>query len=189
MAEKTAGSITRDEILRVALDLFTDKGFEGTSIRDISDALGMTKSALYYHFVNKDDIVSSLMTDRAAGIDELIRWIEQHATLDGLTRAAALHWLDLTTPERLKAMRLAQSNQPVMRRLTGTIATGDPIDRVFELLLGPNASTADRLHARVIFGAVNAILLTSRGVDASPSDILTAAREIVIQLTSGVAQP
>ncbi|CAN5197150.1 TetR family transcriptional regulator [soil metagenome] len=183
MADRTAGS-TRDEILKVALDLFTEKGFEGTSIRDIAEALGMTKSSLYYHFVNKDDIVASLMRDRAGEVAELIEWIEQHAELDGLLRAAALHWLDRTTSERLTAMRLAQSNQPVIRRMAGSAETGDPFDRVFELLLGPNAAIAEQLHARLVFNAVNAVLLASRGVGGSPDDILAVARQMVIHLTS-----
>jgi len=182
MADKTAGATTRDEILKVALDLFTDKGFEGTSIRDIADALGMTKSSLYYHFVNKDDIVASLMKDRESEVDELLEWTEQHAELNGLLRAAALHWLDGTTPERIKAMRLAQSNQPVIRRMTEG-ARSDPFERVFDLLLGPNASIADQLHARVVFNAVNAVLLASRGVDGSLEDILAVARRIVVELT------
>jgi AcrR family transcriptional regulator len=184
MAEKTVGATTRAEILKVALDLFTEKGFEGTSIRDIADALGMTKSSLYYHFVNKDDIVASLMKDRAGDVDELLEWIEQHAGSDGLLRAAALHWLERTTPERLQAMRLAQSNQPLIRRMTEGAPRSDSFERVFDLVLGPNASLADRLHARVVFNAVNAVLLASPGVDGSPDDILAVARRMVVQLTS-----
>ncbi|MFG6401354.1 TetR/AcrR family transcriptional regulator [Microbacterium sp. P04] len=183
MPDKPAGSVTRDEILKVALDLFTENGFEGTSIRDISTALGMTKSSLYYHFVNKDDIVASLMKDRAGEVDELIEWIEQHAGLEGLLRAAALHWLDRTTPERLEAMRLAQSNQPVIRRMSGSADKTDPFERVYELLLGPNASITDQLHARVVFNAANAVLLASPGVNGAPDDVLTVARRIIIQLT------
>lgn len=183
MADKSAGATTRDEILKVSLDLFTEKGFEGTSIRDIADALGMTKSSLYYHFVNKDDIVASLMKDRAGEIDELVGWIERHAELDGLLRAAALHWLDGTTPDRLTAMRLAQSNQPLIRRMTDGDTTRNSLDRVIDLLLGPDASVADQLHARVVFNAVNAVLLAVPGVDGSPDDILAAARKIVVQLT------
>lgn len=183
MADRTPGSITRDQILKVALDLFTEKGFEGTSIREISDALGMTKSSLYYHFANKDAIVASLMKDRADEADELIEWIEQHAETDGLLRAAALRWLDRTTPERLAGMRLAQSNQPVIRRMTGIADMSDPFERVFHLILGSDASIADQLHARLVFNAANAVLLASRGVDGSPDDILAVARRMVIQLT------
>ncbi|MGC4175889.1 TetR/AcrR family transcriptional regulator [Demequina sp.] len=52
---------TRDRIIRVAAGLFADRGFAGTSIRDISDALGVTKAALYYHFASKDDILRAIV--------------------------------------------------------------------------------------------------------------------------------
>ncbi len=51
---------TRDRILDVALDLFTDQGFDGTSLREIAERLNVTKAALYYHFESKDDILLAL---------------------------------------------------------------------------------------------------------------------------------
>jgi AcrR family transcriptional regulator len=51
---------TRERILDVALDLFTEKGFDGTSLREIAERLGVTKAALYYHFASKDDILLAL---------------------------------------------------------------------------------------------------------------------------------
>ena len=46
-----------------AVRLFTERGYEGTSIRDLADALGMTKSALYYHFTSKEAIVMAVVDD------------------------------------------------------------------------------------------------------------------------------
>jgi len=51
---------TRERILDVALDLFTEKGFDSTSLREIAEKLGVTKAALYYHFASKDDILMAL---------------------------------------------------------------------------------------------------------------------------------
>src|SRR6516162_5877947 len=51
---------TRDRILDVALDLFTEQGFDGTSLREIAERLHVTKAALYYHFESKDDILMAL---------------------------------------------------------------------------------------------------------------------------------
>ena len=51
---------TRERILDVALDLFTRQGFDGTSLRQIAESLGLTKAALYYHFESKDDILLAL---------------------------------------------------------------------------------------------------------------------------------
>ena len=44
----------------MALDLFTEQGFDGTSLRQIAEQLGVTKAALYYHFESKDDILLAL---------------------------------------------------------------------------------------------------------------------------------
>jgi AcrR family transcriptional regulator len=53
-------SDTRERILNVALDLFSRQGFDGTSLRQIAESLGLTKAALYYHFESKDDILLAL---------------------------------------------------------------------------------------------------------------------------------
>ena len=44
---------TRSRIQDVALQMFIDKGYEATSLREIAEELGVTKAALYYHFDTK----------------------------------------------------------------------------------------------------------------------------------------
>src|SRR6516164_8413382 len=58
-AEETTPN-TRDRILDIALELFTEQGFDATSLRQIAERLGVTKAALYYHFESKDDILMAL---------------------------------------------------------------------------------------------------------------------------------
>lgn len=50
----------RARILDVALELFTELGYEKTSLRQIADRLGVSKAALYYHFERKEDILLEL---------------------------------------------------------------------------------------------------------------------------------
>jgi TetR/AcrR family transcriptional regulator, cholesterol catabolism regulator len=45
----------------VAIDLFSAGGFEGTSIRQIAKALGMTISSIYYYFGNKDGLLFAIL--------------------------------------------------------------------------------------------------------------------------------
>ena len=59
-ATPTPTQNTRDRILDIALDLFIEQGFDGTSLREIAEQLGVTKAALYYHFESKDDILMAL---------------------------------------------------------------------------------------------------------------------------------
>jgi TetR/AcrR family transcriptional regulator, regulator of cefoperazone and chloramphenicol sensitivity len=54
------GAGTRRRILAVALELFAVKGYAGTSIRDITDRMGLTKAALYYHFASKEQILEAV---------------------------------------------------------------------------------------------------------------------------------
>jgi AcrR family transcriptional regulator len=58
--EDRPSSSTRERILDIALELFTEQGYDKTSLRDIAERLGMTKAALYYHFERKEDILLEL---------------------------------------------------------------------------------------------------------------------------------
>lgn len=57
---KTDGDITRQKILEVAEQLFSEKGYDGTSIDAVSKAAGINKATIYYHFKDKQDIIMSL---------------------------------------------------------------------------------------------------------------------------------
>src|SRR5262249_32604407 len=64
----------RARIQQVAVELFTEHGYEGTSLREIAERLSVTKAALYYHFKSKEDIIQSLAEDYQAQTDDLIAW-------------------------------------------------------------------------------------------------------------------
>jgi AcrR family transcriptional regulator len=183
-SERRTGAETRAAILRVALRLFTEKGFEGTSTRDISSALGITKSSLYYHFRNKEAIVASLLEERRRDLDDLIRWIVAQPPAPDLWQRAALRWIDSATPERLQTLRLAHANQPLMRRLS---ASGQDVraafDPVIDRLSDDQASGEDRLLMRMSFDTVSAALLAAQGTQASPTEVIATARRATLALT------
>ena len=52
---------TKENILRTALELFARDGYEAVSVRQIAEALGMTKGALYKHYQNKRDIFDHII--------------------------------------------------------------------------------------------------------------------------------
>jgi len=56
------GAVTKERIFSEALQLFARKGVEGTSIRDISLAVGVADAALYRHFRSKDDIAGEIFS-------------------------------------------------------------------------------------------------------------------------------
>jgi len=63
---------TRTRILDTALELFSEHGFDGTTLQQIADRLGFTKAALYYHFRSKDALLQATVTPAIAGLEELL---------------------------------------------------------------------------------------------------------------------
>jgi AcrR family transcriptional regulator len=69
----------REELLRVSAKLFREKGFDGTTIRDISSAAGMHSGSPFYHFKTKQDILVAVMEQ---GLAEGLRKTEEVMALD-----------------------------------------------------------------------------------------------------------
>lgn len=67
----------RRELLSIAAELFADKGFKNTTVRDIADAAGILSGSLYHHFDSKesmvDEILSSFQAELFAAYDDVLR--------------------------------------------------------------------------------------------------------------------
>ncbi|BCJ37974.1 TetR family transcriptional regulator [Actinocatenispora thailandica] len=63
---------TRQRILDIALELFTERGFAGTSVADLAGRLGTSKAALYHHFRSKNEILAALLEAPTRRFDELV---------------------------------------------------------------------------------------------------------------------
>jgi AcrR family transcriptional regulator len=66
---------TRDRLAEHAARLFAERGYHGTSIADLADALGIRKSSVYSHIGGKDELLAQITL---AGADAF------HEALDGL---------------------------------------------------------------------------------------------------------
>jgi TetR/AcrR family transcriptional regulator, cholesterol catabolism regulator len=71
---------TRDRLAEHAARLFAERGFHGTSIADLADALGIRKSSVYSHIGGKDELLAQIAL---AGADAF------HAALDALPADAS----------------------------------------------------------------------------------------------------
>ncbi len=52
---------TREKILEVSLELFSQRGYSAVSIRDICKCVGIKESSVYYHFESKQNIFDELL--------------------------------------------------------------------------------------------------------------------------------
>ena len=57
---------TKERILATALELFSQNGYAGTNIRELTAALGLVKSSMYKHFASKEDIWNALLDEMIA---------------------------------------------------------------------------------------------------------------------------
>jgi len=54
---------TKRLIFETAMKLFAEKGYDGTSVQDITDLAGVAKGTLYYHFSSKEEIFEFLVDE------------------------------------------------------------------------------------------------------------------------------
>ena len=55
------GEETKLKILKAGIELFSKKGYDATSVNEISKKAKLTKSLLYHHFKNKESILIQIM--------------------------------------------------------------------------------------------------------------------------------
>src|ERR1700712_612364 len=71
LAVPRANVDTRAEIRAAALELFSERGVDATSLREIAERIGITKAALYYHYASKDALLGELVDPMFAELREL----------------------------------------------------------------------------------------------------------------------
>jgi AcrR family transcriptional regulator len=64
MPQQERARITREKILQAAADVIRRVGFANATLGDITEAAGVTKGALYFHFVSKEDIAHALVDEQ-----------------------------------------------------------------------------------------------------------------------------
>jgi AcrR family transcriptional regulator len=72
--ETSSANEAETKLLESALTLFSEKGYEGTSIREIIEGAGVTRPVLYYYFENKEDLFTRLVEEK---FSELVGQIER----------------------------------------------------------------------------------------------------------------
>jgi AcrR family transcriptional regulator len=149
---------TRARIQAVAVEMFTEHGYEKTSLREIAEALGVTKAALYYHFKSKEDIVRSLLEDYFGHIDALVAWGETEPA-GPARRAEILRRYVAIVQEGEAAFRMLHQNQAAIKGLSGSKNTGqlfrERLSPLIALLTVPNPGLEDRLRAAMALGGIS----------------------------------
>jgi AcrR family transcriptional regulator len=165
-------SKTRDRILDVALDLFVEQGFDGTSLRQIAERLGITKAALYYHFASKDDILMALHMRLHEFGQELIATTGDEP-VSKETWGELLRGLMDQMMEQRRIFLLHERNQASFEKLhrqDHMDAHEDLQTRFRAILADPRVSLPDRVRMAGAFGVVFAGLFLAGEAFASATN-------------------
>ena len=57
--------LRREQILRTAVDLFSQKGFKGTTTKEIAKAAGVSEAIIYRHFATKDELYGAILHSKS----------------------------------------------------------------------------------------------------------------------------
>ncbi|MFI7614969.1 TetR/AcrR family transcriptional regulator [Nonomuraea terrae] len=61
-----------ESVLSIAVGVFNERGYDGTSMEDLARALGVTKSAIYYHVPGKEQLLARALDRALDGLFELM---------------------------------------------------------------------------------------------------------------------
>lgn len=178
----------RDDVLRAAVALFNEQGYEATSVSDLARSLGLTKSALYHHVDSKEQILEVALESAMGGLEDAM---DEALALDGAgERLAAIirgavRVLTAQQPEVTLLLRL-RGNSPVELAALERRRRFD--HRVTELVRAAQAEGLVRpeldagVATRLVFGMINSLVEWYRpdgpvSPDALGDVVLTAAME------------
>jgi AcrR family transcriptional regulator len=107
----------RQQILSTAKNLFIQQGYHGLSMREIAEALGVSKAALYYHFRDKEELLLAILDAYLDEMEAALMFI-QREQVGARRQIRALVELILQQPAdqraviRLSSQEMAQLSLP-----------------------------------------------------------------------------
>ncbi|MEV4068452.1 TetR/AcrR family transcriptional regulator [Nonomuraea fuscirosea] len=174
---------TRTRIQEIALRLFTEQGYEATSLREIAEELGVTKAALYYHFKTKDDIVTSLVDKRLEELEELLEWVRSRPRTPEMRRELVTRYAESVRSERhLGISRFMERNQTALRDHPTLIRIRERMIELTSQISEPDATPAERVsHSLALFAMHAGKWLLKEG-ELSEDEIHKACLEVAFRL-------
>lgn len=137
----TRRSLVTREMLDQATRLFASQGYETTTLQDVADALGVSRSGLYHYVSRKEDLLGMLVEQMSRGLANSLAVVHARTDLssegklrelaESLVRQRAaspdqfrvLDQVESMLPEPLRTQHL-QARRDVLAELTGVIEDG-----------------------------------------------------------------
>jgi AcrR family transcriptional regulator len=128
----------RAQILRVSAQLFAERGYTATTVRNIAEQAGLLSGSLYHHFDSKEAILDEILSGYVAGLLRRVKAVEQDASDVRAAVDALVHLTVLSLADHREAILLLQNEWGLLRempRFRHLVKAGDQIDAVWTRLI------------------------------------------------------
>jgi AcrR family transcriptional regulator len=173
---------TRTRILDAALDVFSEHGFDGSSLQQIADRLGLTKAALYYHFRSKDELLDALVAPAITEIDAILDTHEGEPDSPARRRRFMEEYLDYL----LRHRRLIAYISRDLATLAHPVISSGNLERrarVEATLAGADLDFNDEVRVGMAFGGMQAVI--AQYPDADEGQL----RDALLEATTVLLRP
>jgi AcrR family transcriptional regulator len=96
MTERLRAAERREQIVQAAVELFSRRGFRGTTTREIAESVGISEAALFKYFTTKEDLYTAIIETKSQTDQVIARAAAAAGRRDdaGVFRAVGLHFLE-----------------------------------------------------------------------------------------------
>ncbi|QLY31241.1 TetR/AcrR family transcriptional regulator [Nocardia huaxiensis] len=183
-----AGRSTKDAIREAAIQLFSAKGFEQSSLREVADAVGITKASLYYHYASKVDLLVAIIEPIFDDMRALVDSLDGREHTPDAVRAVLTAHLEAGLHHRAAGVLCMRDTVAIVNAL-GNNRYPDMLDmhrRMCEWLAGPGADEERKLRAAAAMQVLSVALTSQEHMpDTSPEVI----ERVLLNAALGVLDP
>ncbi|MGX1804588.1 TetR/AcrR family transcriptional regulator [Nocardia sp. NPDC055321] len=183
----TAGRSTKIAIRDAAIELFASKGFEQSSLREVADAVGITKASLYYHYASKVDLLEAIIEPVVDDMRTLVESLDARSYSVDNVRAVLTEHLRSSLSHRTAGTLCMRDTVAILNAL------GDRYPDLIEMsrrlctwLAGPAAGDEAVLRAHAAVQVLGAALVSGDSVPDASSDLI---ERVLLDAALGVLRP
>ncbi|WP_433204257.1 TetR family transcriptional regulator [Nocardia sp. CA-107356] len=177
---------SRARILHTALDLFAERGYHAVSVREIAERVGLTKTAVLYHFPSKSDIVAALVEPLLVDSEAVLEAAAHEHDARARCWAVVAGLLDLWLAHG-QLLRMQMQDQALSADEATFARLRDFALSAQNLIAGPRADFTTRVRAAQVYAALSdpVVIFADQPTDELREAVLDGARRLLGAAATG----
>ncbi|MEU7629808.1 helix-turn-helix domain-containing protein [Nocardia sp. NPDC049220] len=171
-----AGGGTKIAIRDAAVRLFGAKGFEQTSLREVADAVGITKASLYYHYASKLDLLLAIIDPIVDHMRSVVDDLDQAPRDPDSIRQVLRTYLRGLIHHRDAGALVVRDTVAIINAMADRYPDLMEASRVLrEWLAGPNATEDAQLRACAALEVIGVALVSKELVPGADDSVVESS--------------